>query len=93
MSTESKNVEKKKLSYEELENVARQLSQQAQSMQKKLQEANLMNFFKRMDYSFAIISNKSVFPKEFVEKTVNEIMKSMEIPEQKEEDKKDGETE
>ena len=55
MSTESENVEKKKLSYEELENVARQLSQQAQSMQKKLQEANLMNFFKRMDYSFAII--------------------------------------
>ena len=52
-----------------------------------------MNFFKRMDYSFAIISNKSVFPKEFVEKTVNEIMKSMEVPEQKEEDKKDGETE
>ena len=49
MSTESENVEKKKLSYEELENVARQLSQQAQSMQKKLQEANLMNFFKRMD--------------------------------------------
>ena len=28
MSTESKNVEKKKLSYEELENVVRQLSQQ-----------------------------------------------------------------
>lgn len=42
MSTESENVEKKKLSYEELENVARQLSQQAQSMQKKLQEANLI---------------------------------------------------
>jgi hypothetical protein len=32
-------------------------------------------------------------PKEFVEKTVNEIMKSMEVPEQKEEDKKDGKTE
>jgi hypothetical protein len=54
------NEEKKKLPYEELENVCHQLSDQAQTLYRKLQEANLSNMFKRLDYLFAVIEHKDV---------------------------------
>jgi len=80
------NKEKKKLSYEELENVCHQLSDQSQTLYRKLQEANLGNMFKRLDYLFAVVENKDAFPEDFVKKTIDEIVSSMTVPETTEED-------
>jgi hypothetical protein len=77
--------ETKKLSYEELENVCHQLSEQSQTLYRKLQEANMTNMFKRLDYLFAVVENKVAFPEDFVKKCVDEIITSMTIPEETEE--------
>ena len=59
---------KKKLSYEELENVAHQMSEQSRSLYAKnqqlakaLEENNMNNYFKRLDYLWAIIHSESVY--------------------------------
>lgn len=77
--------ETKKLSYEELENVCHQLSEQSQTLYRKLQEANMSNMFKRLDYLFAVVENEVAFPEDFVKKCVDEIITSMTIPEETEE--------
>lgn len=76
--------EKKKLSYEELENVCHQLSDQSQTLYRKLQEANLSNMFKRLDYLFAVIEHKEAFKDypEFFANSVKEIVNTMTIPEE-----------
>ena len=84
---EEKKNEKKKLSYEELENVCHQLSEQSQTLYRKLQEANLNNMFKRLDYLFAVIENKSSFPEDFVKKCIDEIVTDMTLPEEPAEEK------
>lgn len=84
------NKEKKKLSYEDLENLCHQLSDQSQTLYRKLQEANMTNMFKRLDYLFAVVENRDAFPEDFVKKTIDEIVSSMTIPEaEKEEEKKE----
>lgn len=86
-------VEGKKLSYEELENVAHQLSAQAQQLQVKNQQliealkgANLENLYKRLDYLFEVINrdNKylSISFKEQCAKEIEELMASPESPEE-----------
>lgn len=84
---ENKN-EVKKLSYEELENVCHQLSEQSQTLYRKLQEANLSNMFKRLDYLFAVIENKTAFPEDFVKKCIDEVVASMTLPEGPQEEEK-----
>lgn len=79
---ENKKVEK--LSYEQLENVCHQLSEQSRNLYQKLQEANMTNAFKRLDYLFAVLTNKDIFPTEFVEKTVNEVMMALTVDEESE---------
>lgn len=79
--------EKKKLSYEELENVCHQLSDQSQTLYRKLQEANMTNMFKRLDYLFAVVEHIDVFPKDFAEACVKEIVTSMTIEETPEDTK------
>lgn len=81
------NKETKKLSYEDLENVCHQLSEQSQTLYRKLQEANMSNMFKRLDYLFAVVENEGAFPEDFVKKCVDEIVTSMTIPEATEEEK------
>ena len=41
-----------KMSYEQLENIAHQLSEQAKQLHMKLQAANMSNVFKRLDYLY-----------------------------------------
>lgn len=77
--------ETKKLSYEELENVCHQLSEQSQTLYRKLQEANMTNMFKRLDYLFAVVENEGAFPEDFTKKCIDEIITSMTIPEETEE--------
>lgn len=81
--------EKEKMSYEDLANLCHQLSDQSQTLYRKLQEANMTNMFKRLDYLFAVVENRDAFPEDFVKKTIDEIVSSMTIPEPEiEEDKK-----
>ena len=44
-----------KMSYEQLENIAHQLSEQAKQLYMKLQAANMGNMFKRLDYLFKVV--------------------------------------
>ena len=81
---EEKKTEKKKLSYEELENVAHQLSEQSQTLYRKLQESNMTNMFKRLDYLFAVVENIGVFPEDFAAKCIDEIVNTMTLPEPEE---------
>lgn len=70
-----------KLSYEQLENIAHQLSEQAKQLYAKLQEANMTNVFKRLDYLFKVVENAHAFSEEFVAKCVAEIEDLMTVPE------------
>jgi hypothetical protein len=71
---------KKKLTYEELENAAHQLSEQSRQLYTRLQEADLSNLFKRLDYLFKVLNSDNFFPKEFVESCATEIMDIITIP-------------
>ena len=74
-----------KMSYEQLENIAHQLSNQAKQLYAKLQEANMVNMFKRLDYLFKVVENAHAFNEEFVTKCVDEIEDVMTVPKAEEE--------
>lgn len=74
-----------KMSYEQLENVAHQLSEQAKQLYMKLQAANMSNIFKRLDYLFKVLENGHMFRQDFVDKCVSEIEELMSVPEETEE--------
>lgn len=73
-----------KMSYEELENVAAQLSQQNQQLYHKLQQADMANILSRLNFLFKVVENRSAFRKEFIEACVNEIENIMTISESEE---------
>ena len=74
-----------KMSYEQLENVAHQLSEQNRQLFAKLQELNMANMFKRLDYLFKVIENGHMFKQDFLEKCIAEIESLITIPKQEEE--------
>ena len=74
-----------KMSYEQLENVAHQLSEQNRQLFAKLQELNMANMFKRLDYLFKVIENGYMFKQDFLEKCIAEIESLITIPKQEEE--------
>ena len=76
---------KKELSYEELKNVAGQLSQQNQQLNMMLQQANMTNMFKRMDYLFKVLDFQHCFDSEFVLACSDEIKELMTPPVEEEE--------
>ena len=80
-----------KMSYEQLEQVAHQLSEQAKQLYMKLQDANMNNIFKRLDYLFKVVENGHMFKQDFLEKCIAEIEELMTVPEV-EEDNKEEET-
>ena len=82
MEENKENKEVKKLSYEQLEQIANQYSEQARQLYLKLQEANMTNMFKRMDYLFKVVENNKVFSSNFVEKCINELEELMKLPEE-----------
>ena len=71
-----------KMSYEQLENVAHQLSEQNRQLFAKLQELNMTNMFKRLDYLFKVVENGHMFKQDFLEKCVAEIESIMTVPKQ-----------
>ena len=72
------------MSYEQLENVAHQLSEQNRQLFAKLQELNMTNVFKRLDYLFKVIENGHMFEQNFLEKCIAEVESLMTVPEQEE---------
>ena len=73
-----------KISYEQLEGVAHQLSEQNRQLFAKLQELNMTNMFKRLDYLFKVIENGHMFEQHFLEKCIAEVESLMTVPEQEE---------
>lgn len=73
-----------KMSYEQLEGVAHQLSEQNRQLFAKLQELNMTNVFKRLDYLFKVIENGHMFEQHFLEKCIAEVESLMTVPEQEE---------
>ena len=92
MQPATKDERPEKLSYEQLENVAHQLSEQAKQLYMKLQAANMSNMFKRLDYLFKVVENGHMFKQDFLEKCITEIEEIMTVPEETEEDDKEKET-
>ena len=88
MQPATKDERPEKLSYEQLENVAHQLSEQAKQLYMKLQAANMSNMFKRLDYLFKVVENGHIFKQDFFEKCIAEIEEIMTVPE--ETDKEEG---
>lgn len=78
------------MSYEQLENVAHQLSEQVRQLYAKLQEANLENMFKRLDYLFRVVENAHSFSVDFVNKCTSEIESLMTLPDPEDEPKEDS---
>ena len=78
----AKMTKKEKMSYEELENIAHQLSEQSRVLIQKLQDANMTNVFKRLDYLFKVIDMAHMFEEEFVTECVNEVKGLIQIPEE-----------
>ena len=80
---------KKELSYDELKNVAGQLSQQNQQLNMMLQQANMTNMFKRMDYLFKVLDFQHCFDSEFVLACSDEIKELMTPPVEDEAEEKE----
>ena len=69
---EEKN-KKHKLTYEQLETVAKNLGEQNAILYKKLQESSLENAFKRIEFLFKVLNFNSLFEPTFVKSCIEEI--------------------
>lgn len=93
MAPQAKETEQsQKMSYEQLEQIAHQLSEQARQLYSQLQKSNMTNMFKRLDYLFKVVENGHMFKQDFLEKCIAEIEELMTVPEESEEDNKEEET-
>ena len=71
-----------KMSYEQLENVAHQLSEQSRKLYQQLQDVQLGNTFKRLDYLFKTLEYAQYFEPTYVRDCSDEIVTIMEIKEE-----------
>ena len=83
----------KRFTYEQLEQIAGNLSTQVQQLSARLQEANMFNMFKRLDYCFKVLEvaptlSATMFSPGFVEKCAKEIEELMTPPASVEEETK-----
>lgn len=86
-STTKETEQPQKMSYEQLEQVAHQLSEQARQLYSQLQQSNMTNMFKRLDYLFKVVENGHMFKQDFLDKCITEIEEIMAIPEEGGEEK------
>lgn len=73
---------KEKLSYQDLENVARQLDEQARTMYQELQKSKLENYFTQLNFLFKVLDHPDLFPEKFVSEIVDRIVKEMKVDEE-----------
>lgn len=75
---ENKTTEvREKPTYEQLQNYVEQLAAQNMSLRKRIAETDEISFFRMLEYSFKVIENKEVFPKEFLNKCISNIVEAM----------------
>lgn len=74
--------QQQKLSYEQLNEVAHQLSDQSAKLYQKLMEANQFNLFKRLEFLFKVVELKDNFDVNFVAKCTTEIEQLITLPEE-----------
>lgn len=84
----------KRFTYEQLEQIAGNLSTQVQQLSERLQEANIFNMFKRLDYCFKVLEvapalSAAMFSPDFVERCAKEIEELMTPPAPVEEETKE----
>ena len=85
MTPQAKETEQpQKMSYEQLEQVAHQLSEQARQLYGQLQKSNMTNMFKRLDYLFRVVENGHMFKQDFLDRCIKEIEDIMTVPEETE---------
>lgn len=91
MKSTSEVMPKREKTYEELVTENNQIKQQAEAMYRQMQQMNMQNIFKRLDYLFEVVKERTAFPKDFVDRSTNEIVSLLTIPEEqkKEETKND----
>lgn len=63
--------------YEQLQNYVEQLAAQNMSLRKRIAETDEISFFRMLEYSFKVIENKEVFPKEFLNRCISNIVEAM----------------
>lgn len=74
--------EDRKLTYEQLNDACQQLFQQNQQLRLQLQEANMVNVFRRMDYLFKVLELSNCFKdQEFVASCEEELKEALTIRE------------
>lgn len=83
---ELKNEVKKELTYQELQNVASQLSEQNQKLKHTIQEMNFTNILNRLTFLFKVVENAKVFSEKFSADCIKEIEDLMTLPENKKEE-------
>lgn len=71
------NTKKSELTYEQLTEIANQLSRDNHALRQQVQEMNYFNLFKRLDYLFKVVENDEKFAADFVETCKNEIVNLM----------------
>lgn len=97
---ESKNKKEKvnhKLSYDELETAAKQISAQLDALAREnnqlriaLQKAQLGNLYTELEFKFKVVQNAEMFSSEFVERCIKNIEEIM-TPEPEETEEKEDE--
>lgn len=74
----------KRFTYEQLEQIAANLSAQVQQLSARLQEASMFNMFKRLDYCFKVLelnpASAAMFSPEFIDRCAKEIEELMTPP-------------
>lgn len=90
--------QQKKLSYEELNQVASQLQEQNHLLHQRcgelineINKRDASNLFKRMDYLFKVLDHADKFPADFVTSCSEEIIARMTIPAEKEQNPQESE--
>ena len=84
---EKKVEEQKKLSYEELGNVASQLQQQNKFLIEQLQKNEYADLHKRIEYLFKVLEHKNTFANTdsgFVDEVISELISILKIDKQPE---------
>lgn len=84
----------KRFTYEQLVQIAGNLSTQVQQLSARLQEANMFNMFKRLDYCFKVLEvaptlSAAMFSPDFVKRCAKEIEDLMTPPAPVEEETKE----
>lgn len=86
----AENKEKKKLTYEQLNEVANQLVQENMELKKKCQELYMADTIKRLEFLFKVVESTYPFSAEFRDTCAKEIIELM-TPVQENKDDKESE--